>query len=136
MDKELSRFLNAVEMDHYRTIREGALGDDLAYSDILQICMINMKENLTIGELGQWMNLSKPAITQKVNDLVKRGIVKKIPSPTDKRAVFLALSQEFQQSCTHSKVMHLEKELESHFSLEEQELFHKMLGHLSDYLLE
>lgn len=132
---ELSKFLNAVDMDNYRTIRDGSLGDDLAYSDILQICMINMKENLTIGELGQLMNLSKPAITQKVNDLVSRGIVEKISSPTDKRYTYLVLSKEFQQSCEHSKVLNLNIEIESNFSLEEQEIFNKVLGHLSDYLL-
>lgn len=134
MEQDLSKFFMAVDMDNYRTIRESTFGDDLAYSDILQICMINSREHLTIGELGKLMNLSKPAITQKVNDLVQRGIVEKIQSPTDKRYTYLALTSQFYENCVNSKVLSLNTTLKESFSQEEQEIFRKMLNHLTDYL--
>lgn len=136
MCSELSKFLNAVDTDNYRTIRNSEFGDDLAYADILQICMIEAKGKLTIGELGEMMNLSKPAITQKVNDLVRRGIVEKIQSDTDKRFTYLQLTKRFHDNCTDSKVLNLRNEIEKGFTSDEQIVFYKILDHLTKYLID
>ena len=47
-----------------------------------------------MSELATAKNISRPAISQAVDVLVKKGLLTRIPSTTDRRVVELALTEE------------------------------------------
>ena len=48
----------------------------------------------SMSELASAKNISRPAISQAVDVLVKKGLLTRIPSTTDRRVVELALTKE------------------------------------------
>jgi DNA-binding MarR family transcriptional regulator len=48
----------------------------------------------SMSELATAKNISRPAISQAVDVLVKKGLLTRIPSKTDRRVVELALTEE------------------------------------------
>ena len=48
----------------------------------------------SMSELATAKNISRPAISQAVDVLVKKGLLTRIPSTTDRRVVELALTEE------------------------------------------
>jgi len=48
----------------------------------------------SMSELATAKNISRPAISQAVDILVKKGLLTRIPSSTDRRVVELALTEE------------------------------------------
>ncbi|HVV19494.1 MAG TPA: MarR family transcriptional regulator, partial [Pseudonocardiaceae bacterium] len=49
---------------------------------------------LTLAELAESMAIDAPAATVAVNDLERRGLVRRTPHPTNRRAKLVALTDE------------------------------------------
>lgn len=77
--KEL-RLMNAKEDLH-----------DVSYSNFLYLDIINYKKGCTVSYLAQALNLTKPAITMRINELIKHGYVEKTQSTKDKRINYLTV---------------------------------------------
>ncbi len=52
----------------------------------------------TVSQLAQEFNLTKPTISDAVKVLLKKGLIEKYPSPTDKRAYSIGLTEAGKQS--------------------------------------
>lgn len=85
MEEAFYRFMCAMDLDEFNVIRDSVIGASLPYADILQLFIIRHKDKMTISDLADYMRLSRPAVTQKVNELVKKGLVIKTQSAQDKR---------------------------------------------------
>ncbi len=136
MKKSFFKFMSAIDIDCYRSIRESEIGSDLPYSDVLQLFIINHKENMTISELAERLNLSRPATTQKVNELTGKGLVVKTQSTEDKRVTFLSLSEKLQNSSNSSKASTLMEKVDNHFSEDKKQVFAEILNYMTDCLRE
>ena len=84
MEEAFYRFMCAMDLDEFNVIRDSVIGASLPYADILQLFIIRHKDKMTISDLADYMRLSRPAVTQKVNELVKKGLVIKTQSEQDK----------------------------------------------------
>ncbi len=139
MEEKVFRFLGAVDMDQYRRIRESEIGNGLSYADILQLSIIGRNPGISVGDLGKELNLSRPATTQKVNELESKGLIEKHQSSVDKRMVYLQLSERLTKGCQkeykNTKVAQLVKAVEKAFSLEERENFYTIMDFMTEYLL-
>ncbi len=136
MRESFHKFMSAVDIDCFHSLRDSNLGESLSYADLLQLFIINHKENMTVSELATRLNLSRPATTQKVNELEKQGLVKKTISQEDKRVVFLSLTDRVKQGANPSKMEHIMDAVDQHFSKEKKEVFDEILSFMADYLLE
>ncbi len=130
------KFMSAVDIDCYKSIRESEIGSTLPYSDVLQLFIINHKHNMTISELAEKLNLSRPATTQKVNELANKGLVIKTQSTVDKRVTYLALSERILQSSGDAKAATLIDAVDEHFPDDKKIVFTEILTFMADYLME
>ncbi len=136
MREAFHMFMSAVDIDCFRSLRDSHIGKNLSYADLLQLFIINHKENMTVSELAQRLNLSRPATTQKVNELVKLGLVVKTASKEDKRVVFLSLSEKVKYIPGTAKAETVLDKVEEHFSEEEKQVFTKILYFMAEYMLD
>lgn len=131
--REINEFYCRMAIQELRTCGEGAPYLKLSYNSILYLNVINLTENCTVSRLAEALRVSKPAATLKINELVKRGLVEKERSRTDKRVFYLRLSPEMEE------IFHLydevfgkiEKELRQKYSEEQLELFGDILHTIS-----
>ena len=67
---------------------------DLTYRDLMYINLIMFMDDCTVTKLAKLMNLSKPAVTMRVNRLIEQGLIIKQKSKNDERVNILMLSPE------------------------------------------
>lgn len=72
MENAFFKFMCAMDSNEFNVIRNSAAGASLAYADILQLFIIRHKDKMTISGPADYMQLSRPAVIQKVNELVKK----------------------------------------------------------------
>lgn len=58
---------------------------------------------ITIGEINGIMETSISAVSKKVTILEKKGLVKRIPSKTDRRNVYITLTDKGREICEREK---------------------------------
>ncbi len=130
------RFMSAMDMDCYKNIRDSEIGSGLSYSDVLQLFIINHKQNMTVSELAQRLNLSRPATTQKVNELESKGLIIKTQSKKDKRVTYLSLAKNLIENSQDAKAASLMDAVDEQFSMDKKIVFMEILNFMADYLSE
>lgn len=88
-------------------------------------------ELANVTYLSKEFNLTKPTVSDAIRILLKKGIIHKIPSPTDKRAYSIALTE--QGKALVESLQNFSKPLEKYvteLSLETKTDFFKTLTHL------
>ncbi len=136
MKEAYFRFMSAVDIDCYKSIRDSKIGSTLPYADILQLFIINHKQNMTISELAARLNLSRPATTQKVNELANKGLIIKTQSTEDKRVTYLSLAKSLLQSSEDTRAATLIDAVDQHFDEDKKAIFAEILNYMADYLME
>lgn len=113
--------------------REGSLSAMEAFS----IEIIHALDEPTVGQFAEFLNISQSNATYKVNNLIKKGYLKKQNSSTDRREYHLVLSEKYYgyTDIMRSYVKTVMDRIEDSFTPEETELFSKMLGRISDELM-
>ena len=72
-------------------------GGELSYNSIMYLDVIsyqNAQGLCTVSSLAETLHISKSAVTIKINDLAKMGMVVKRRSETDRRVVHIDVSEE------------------------------------------
>ncbi len=136
MENAFYRFMCAMDLDEFNVIRDSEIGASLPYADILQLFIIRHKDKMTISELADYMRLSRPAVTQKVNELVKKGLVIKTQSECDKRIFYLSLSDKVTENCNEPRMDTVLEAVDKEFSEEDKAIFTKILNFMADYVSE
>ena len=113
--------------------REGSLSAMEAFS----IEIIHALDEPTVGQFAEFLNISQSNATYKVNNLIKKGYLKKQNSSTDRREYHLVLSEKYYgyTDIMRGYVKTVMDRIEASFTPEETELFSKMLGRISDELM-
>jgi DNA-binding MarR family transcriptional regulator len=83
----------------------------------------------TPGEIAAWARMAPSSITGRLDALEKRGFIRRLPSPTDRRKVIVELTEEGRQAwrSTFNPQANEEARLLSALSPEEQGQFNEML---------
>ena len=81
------------------------------------------------------LKITKSAVTLKINELVKQGVVVKKQSEKDKRVYFLELSPHMEQIVgVYDQVFYkIERELKEKYPQEQLEMFGDVLKTISGY---
>lgn len=113
--------------------REGSLSAMEAFS----IEVIHALHEPTIGQFAEFLNISQSNATYKVNNLIKKGYLKKQNSETDRREYHLVLSDKYYgyTDIMRSYVTTVVGRIAAGFTAEETELFSKMLRRISDEMM-
>ncbi len=82
--------LSLVELKHAYSQNQSS---DLSYHDTLYLNIIEGHPNeYTSSQIADLLNITRPSVTQKINELCKKGYVIRTQSTTDKRAYYLSIN--------------------------------------------
>lgn len=140
LDKNFSLVYDKFKFQFYRKIfelvreREGSLSAMEAFS----LEVIKMLGSPTVGQFAEFLNISQSNATYKVNSLIKKGYIERENSAVDRREYHLVLSEKYYNyenlfSNYEHDVMERVKE---RFSPEEVEVFDRILGVMSNELMQ
>jgi DNA-binding MarR family transcriptional regulator len=68
--------------------------EDHEYSTLHMLGGCGPGHRATPGEIAAWLQMSPAAITGRIDTLERRGLVRRLPSPTDRRKVLVELTEE------------------------------------------
>ena len=87
-------YYDAIVCDLRQAARCG--GGELSYNSAMYLDVISYQAasgGCTISSLARTLHISNSAATMKVNDLVRMGLVEKVRSDTDRRVLYLHLTE-------------------------------------------
>lgn len=136
MEEAFYRFMKAIDLEQFNEMHKSDWGKEISYSDILYLFIINHKEKTTVSELSERMSVSRPAVTQKINDLERLGLIEKIQSETDKRYFYISITDKVKKSSQSTKTDKVLDVVKEKYSDEEITVFTDILNTMADYILE
>ncbi|MCH9813564.1 MAG: MarR family transcriptional regulator [Epsilonproteobacteria bacterium] len=98
------------------------------------LCVLNDQDNLTLSQIAELIYKDKPTVTRLIDSLEKRGFINKSPSPTDRRASLVTMTQKGQNlydeigACLKIAKMNIEQRIDQH----EREVALKVLAQLRE----
>lgn len=113
--------------------------DKYSYHDNLYVDLIrNHPNEYTSTQIADLLKVSRPAVTQKINDLIKKGLLKRTQSETDKRIYYLSLSDEKMQEENYfiDDTKNIENKTIEKFGCEKINIFCEMLEYISEEYLQ
>jgi DNA-binding MarR family transcriptional regulator len=110
--------------------RDGSLSATEAFS----VDVIHLLQGPTIKEFADCLGISQPNATYKVNQLIQKGYVEKIPSLEDRRETHLQVTDRYirySDRGSENLIRALET-LKTQFTPQEMETFSRVIRALSD----
>lgn len=134
----ISRFYYDMTLNELRRMHTSGVRPSISYNSLLYLDLIDLVPDCTVSRLAEILQVSKPAVTIKVNELEKLGLIEKSQSTTDKRVFYLkvnaqlveeyrAYDRSFRRALTAVKEQYSENELD---------VFCKVLTTFSDAYME
>lgn len=122
-----SKFRIHYYRDVFRRINSRELS--LTATEVYCVEIIHNLEKPTIQEFANFIGISSPNATYKVNSLIKKGYVKKLQSDTDKREFYLDVTEKFYRyyNINEKYLDIVEERLKNELSPEEFKIFNDTL---------
>lgn len=93
--KSLDTFYYSTALCDLRLMNKQFVDENITYNSLLYIELIyTMNGTCTASKLAELLNVSKPGVTLKLNELLKQGLITKTPDPNDKRKNYLTVNEE------------------------------------------
>ncbi len=109
---------------------------DLSYHDVLYLNIIEAHpKEYTSSQIADLLGVTRPSITQKINELCKKGYVTRTQSETDKRVYYLSINNEKSDyyNLSSKEVLDAEKMLIEKYGEEKVDLFNQMLEDFTSF---
>lgn len=134
----VNHFFYTMTVNELQLMSEKFQSLNITYNSLLYLDLIAYTPNCTVTFLSQTLRISKPAVTMKVNELVRQGIVEKRQSEEDKRIHYLVLNEELRKiyDCYDRAMYQAISRANEQYSPEEQEIFCKILTTLEKEYME
>ena len=95
LKKALDSFYYSTALCNLRLMNEKFVDEHITYNSLLYLELIfTMKGECTVSRIADLLNISRPGVTLKVNELIKQGLVTKTPDPNDRRKNYLTVNEE------------------------------------------
>ncbi len=131
LDK-LSHDMSIAELNSLYKNRETS---DLSYHDTLYLNIIDAHPNkYTSSQIADILKITRPAVTQKINELAKKGYIIRTQSEQDKRVFYLSVDPtKSYWSDEDRKAEHIAaKKLEEKFGEKQVDILCDMLSFLAE----
>lgn len=105
--------------------RDGSLSASEAYA----VDVIYLLRGPTVKQFADCIGISQPNATYKVNNLIQKGYVQKVPSKEDRREAYLHVTDKFMRYCreSDSALTRAMRTLKGKFSMEELRSFVRVM---------
>ncbi len=137
--KTLDTFYYSAALCDLKLMNKEFVDENITYNSLLYIELIyTMNGTCTASKLAKLLNVSKPGVTQKLNELLKQGLISKTPDPNDRRKSYLTVNEEAipQYKVFRHQDNEAIKRLTESFTTEEIEKFCQMLDTISQINFE
>lgn len=93
--KALDAFYYSTALCDLRLMNKQFIDENITYNSLLYLELIfSMNGKCTASKIAELLYVSKPAVTLKVNELIRQGLVTKTVDPEDRRQNFLSVNEE------------------------------------------
>ena len=138
LKKALDTFYYSTALSNLRLMNKRFIDENITYNSLLYtelICVMNGR--CTASKLAELLNVSKPGVTVKLNEMLRQGIIKKSTDPDDKRINYLSINDDVMPQYTVFRQQDNEaiKRITERFSPEDIDKFCEMLSIISDTIL-
>lgn len=134
----LNRFYYDMSLDELRIMNRNTLYPNITYNSLLYMDLISYNAGCTVSFLAEALHISKSAVTVKVNELIRQGLVTKTQSEQDRRVYFLhvapAVAEDYRQY--DKRLYQAVGALEQRYSREQLDVFADMLELIRENYLE
>ena len=116
----------------FRVLRER--DTSLSAAEAYSVDVIYLLHGPTVKQFADCLGISQPNATYKVNQLIQKGYVQKIPSLEDRRETHLQVTDRYlrySERGSHALAQAMEV-LQTRFSDQEMEIFSRVIRALSD----
>lgn len=133
--EEVNYFYYHMSMHELQLMNESDYFRGISYNSLLYLNVIDQIHGCTVSKMADALNVTKSAVTIKVNELVKQGFVVKTQSEEDKRVFYLCLSPDMRKTMgIYDRVFEkIEHELKKKYTMEQLALFEDVLHSISGY---
>ncbi len=111
----------------------------LSYHDTLYLNIIEAHPNeYTSSQIADLLKITRPSVTEKINQLCKKGYILRTQSETDKRVFYLSVNPDGPKDyeTTESYENEIEREVLAKFGEEKIDVFCEVIEFLSDLMIE
>lgn len=138
IEKEFERLYLKFRANYCRNLfanvnEEGGLSATEAYCAEV----IYLLNHPTVHEFAEYINISQPNATYKINNLIKKGYIRKNVSTEDKREFHLEVTDKFLEYYGANDIFNLNlmKNIKEKFAPEEVELLEDMIKKIVDEMI-
>lgn len=93
--KALDTFYYSTALCDLRLMNRQFVDETITYNSLLYLELIfSMNGTCTASQIADLLHVSKPAVTLKINELIRQGLVTKSADPNDRRKNYLFVNEE------------------------------------------
>lgn len=135
LTKEINNFYYHMALYELQVMNGSDYYHNLSYNSLLYLNVIDLMEDCTVSKIADALNITKSAVTMKLNELEKQGAVVKVKSEKDRRVTYVKLSPVMAQAVSiYDKVFaHIEEKLQKIYTEGELRTFTEILHTISGY---
>lgn len=134
-----SNVYSKFKLHFYQNVFENWQEREASLTTVETFCMeiIYALEKPTVAQFAEIANISSPNAAYKINNLIKKGYLKKIQSKQDKREYHLEVTQKYidYYNISYNYMDIVMKRIEERFSKDEVKNLEEMLDIISDELM-
>lgn len=139
LKKALDAFYYSTALCDLQLMNRQFVEKNITYNSLLYLELIfSIKGKCTASRIAELLHVSKPAVTLKINELIRQGLVIKIPDPDDRRQNLLKVNEDAVPKYKIYRKQDNEAiaRIKEHFSGEDIQKFCKMLDIISEINFE
>lgn len=135
LTKEINDFYYHMALHELQIMNESDYYNGLSYNSLLYINVVAQMENCTVSKIADALNITRSAVTIKLNELAKQGAIVKTQSEDDKRVFFIKLSPDMEKKTRiDDRVFcRIGADLQKKYSQRQLKLFQEILHTISTY---
>ena len=93
--KALDTFYYSTALCGLRLMNRQFVDETITYNSLLYLELIfSMNGTCTASQIADLLHVSRPAVTLKINELIRQGLVTKSADPNDRRKNYLSVNEE------------------------------------------
>lgn len=127
------------KLHFYQKVFEKIQNREMSLTTVETFCMeiIYSMGNPSVNEFARIANISSPNATYKINNLIKKGYVRKVQSETDKREYHLEVTEKYLNYYTisHQYIVEVIQRVKERFTPEELEIMERILKIMDEELM-
>ncbi|MEG0830176.1 MAG: MarR family transcriptional regulator [Anaerovoracaceae bacterium] len=131
LQESLNSFYYSAALSDLRFMNQHIQDKNITYNSLLYLELIfSMNGKCTASQIADLLYISKPAVTLKINELIKQGFVIKTINPDDHRQNFLFVNEDMMPKYKFYRQQDslAIEGIKNKYSKEEIEKFCEMLG--------